>query len=294
MRPRVIEPLDEPDAVDDGNGSRGIPDSLGAYLRDIRATPLLTSEEEIELAKRIEQGDAEAVDRFVVANLRLVINIAKHYKGRGMSLADLIQEGNVGLMRAVERFDWRKGFRFSTYATWWIRQAVGRALAERSRTIRLPILAGHAISQANAVVDQLAQDLGRAASHDEIATAMGTRLEDLEDLLEAAEAPVSLDSPVGGDGTDVLGDLLPDDRAVNPEQISLADALREAVHNLLEESLTDRERRVLQLRFGFDGQRAEALEKVGNELGLTRERVRQIENEALRKLRLSATAAQLR
>ncbi|MDE3074178.1 MAG: sigma-70 family RNA polymerase sigma factor [Chloroflexota bacterium] len=282
--------LDEAAPEEEG----GADDGLATYLREIRPVPLLTAEKEVELAKRIESGDMEAMQHFILANLRLVVNIAKKYQGRGFSLLDLIQEGNIGLMRAVQKFDWRRGYRFSTYATWWIRQAITRALAERSRTIRLPILMGQAITKIRDASERLTQELGRDPNDEEIARELEVSVAELEEMRRNAAAPVSLETPVGEDETDVLGDLLPDENAVAPEDRAFERTLKEEASHALEETLSARERLVLQLRFGLGDGQVYPLEKIGEQLGLTRERVRQIENEALRKLRSAAATLHLK
>ena len=267
--------------------------ALAAYLQNIRPVALLTAAEEIELAQRIEAGDEAARKHFILANLRLVVNIAKRYQGRGMSLLDLIQEGNIGLMRAVEKFDWHRGYRFSTYATWWIRQAVTRALAERSRTIRLPINVGHTMGKVRATTEQLAQRLGRDPTDEEVAAELGFTLDEFEDLLFRTAPPVSLETPVGEDESDTLEDLVPDEHAAAPEDQVLRSALTEQTSAVLAETLTNRQHLVLQLRFGLDNTTPYPLERIGEQLGVTRERVRQIEDEALRRLRGSITAFRL-
>jgi RNA polymerase primary sigma factor len=272
----------------------GTEDSLTVYLREIRPVPLLTAEQEIELAKRIEAGDREATQRFILANLRLVVNIAKKYQGRGFSLLDLIQEGNTGLMRAVQKFDWRRGFRFSTYATWWIRQAIGRALAERSRTIRLPIVMGQTVTKVREASERLTQLHGREPTDLELAGELEVSLNELHEMLRMAATPVSLETPIGSAETDMLGDLLPDVNAIAPENRIFEETLKHEAGLALEELLTPRERLVLALRFGLGNGQVYPLSEIGDQLGLTRERVRQIENEALRKLRASEAMVHLR
>ena len=296
---RIVEDIDFRDTrlkaeVEEVEEEPGADDALATYLREIRPVPLLTAEQEIDLAKRIEDGDEDAMQHFILANLRLVVNIAKKYQGRGFSLLDLIQEGNIGLMRAVQKFDWRRGFRFSTYATWWIRQAITRALAERSRTIRLPILMGQAITKVRDATERLTQRLGRDPTEEEVAAELGVTVTELDEMLRSSAAPVSLETPVGEDETDVLGDLLPDENAVAPEERAFERTLKEEANHALEETLSHRERLVLQLRFGLGDGQVYPLEKIGEQLGLTRERVRQIENEALRKLRSAAATAHLK
>ncbi|HLG70171.1 MAG TPA: sigma-70 family RNA polymerase sigma factor [Chloroflexota bacterium] len=296
---RIIEDIDFRDArlkaeVEEVEEEPGADDALATYLREIRPVPLLTAQQEVELAQRIEEGDEDAMQHFILANLRLVVNIAKKYQGRGFSLLDLIQEGNIGLMRAVQKFDWRRGYRFSTYATWWIRQAITRALAERSRTIRLPILMGQAITKVRDATERLTQRLGRDPSEEEVAEELGVTVSELDEMLRSSAAPVSLETPVGEDETDVLGDLLPDENAIAPEERAFERTLKEEANHALEETLSHRERLVLQLRFGLGDGQVYPLEKIGEQLGLTRERVRQIENEALRKLRSAAATAHLK
>jgi RNA polymerase primary sigma factor len=296
---RIVEDIDFRDArlkheVEGVEDEAGADDALATYLREIRPVPLLTAPQEIDLAQRIEAGDEDAMQHFILANLRLVVNIAKKYQGRGFSLLDLIQEGNIGLMRAVQKFDWRRGFRFSTYATWWIRQAITRALAERSRTIRLPILMGQAITKVRDASERLTQRLGRDPTEEEVAEELGVTVNELDEMLRSSAAPVSLETPVGEDETDVLGDLLPDENAVAPEERAFERTLKEEANHALEETLSNRERLVLQLRFGLGDGQVYPLEKIGEQLGLTRERVRQIENEALRKLRSAAATAHLK
>jgi RNA polymerase primary sigma factor len=266
-----------------------VSDPVRMYLKEISHSQLLTADEEVELAKRIEQGDKKAIHRIVRANLRLVVSIAKNYVGRGLSLLDLIQEGNIGLMRAVQKYDWRRGFRFSTYATWWIRQAITRSIADQSRTIRLPVHVSDTISRYMRVSRSLLQDLGRNPTPAEVAEAMGISEEKLQDMLAASQKPVSLETPVGEEEEDRLGDFIRDSAARSPEEAATEQMLREDTHDFLD-SLTLREQRIVQLRFGLDDGRQRTLEEVAKEFGLSRERVRQVEAEALRKLRDSKSA----
>ncbi|MBI3966484.1 MAG: sigma-70 family RNA polymerase sigma factor [Chloroflexi bacterium] len=261
-----------------------VSDPVRLYLSEIRHAPLLTAREEVELARRVEKGDSRAVQRLVRANLRLVVSIAKKYVGRGLSLLDLIQEGNMGLMRAVNRYDWRKGYRFSTYATWWIRQAVTRAIADQARTIRLPVHVHDALTKYMQISRQLSQTLGRPPTIEEAAKTMEVTPERLREMLKAAERPVSLETPVGEDEEDSLGDLIRDQSARTPEEAAEARLLKEEVQEALD-SLSPRERRLLMLRFGLDDGRQRTLEEIGKEFGVSRERIRQMEAEVLRRLR---------
>lgn len=268
-------------------------DLVRLYLQDIGRVPLLSREEEIALAQRAEKGDVEARRRLVEANLRLVVSIAKRYGGRGLSLGDLIQEGTLGLIHAVKKFDWRRGVRFSTYATWWIRQAVARAVIDQGRTIRLPLYTTDIVRRIHRLSDQLSQELGREPSSEELARASGLTKKDLENLRIMSQEPLSLDAPIEGNEPDPLGSLLSDIRTVNPEDQATDLALKEEVRKLLDE-LTPRERRILELRFGLDDGVAHSLEEIGKRFGVTRERVRQIEAQAIRKLRHRTRASRLR
>ncbi|MBX6341454.1 MAG: sigma-70 family RNA polymerase sigma factor [Thermomicrobiaceae bacterium] len=261
-----------------------ISDPIRLYLREIAEAPLLSAEEEVELAKRIEKGDMEALQRFVRANLRLVVSIAKRYVGRGLSLLDLIQEGNIGLIRAVQKFDWRRGYRFSTYATWWIRQAITRAIADQGRTIRLPVHMTDSITRYRRTVAQLTQEMGRPPLPEEVAEAMSVQPEKVEQIIRAAHRTISLEKPIGEEEEVSLGDLIADEVSQTPEESAEEALLQRDVAEVLE-TLTPRERLVLQLRFGLGNGTPHTLSEVGQQLDISRERVRQIENEALRKLR---------
>jgi RNA polymerase primary sigma factor len=258
-------------------------DSLRLYLREIGKVPLLTADQEIFLAKRIERGDMDAKQHMIEANLRLVVSIAKGYLGRGLSFLDLIQEGSLGLIRAVEKFDYRKGFKFSTYATWWIRQAVTRAIADKARTIRIPV---HMVEKLNKVVHierQLVQRLGREPEPDEIAEELEISVDEVREILRMSQMPISLEKPIGEDDDSSLGDFVPDDQAESPFDTASLSLRREDVELALS-ALPDRERRVIELRYGLDGAQPCTLEEVGQAFGVTRERIRQIENNTLKKL----------
>jgi RNA polymerase primary sigma factor len=261
-----------------------INDPVRLYLREIAETPLLTHEQEIDLAKRVEDNDLQAVQQFVRANLRLVVSIAKRYVNRGLTLLDLIQEGNIGLMRAVQKYDWRKGFRFSTYATWWIRQAITRAIADQSRTIRLPVHMGDSISRYRKTLNQLAQSLGRQPTPEEVAEAMEVAPEKIHQIVQAAQRTISLETPIGNEDDTSLGDLIADEVSETPYEAASESMLKRDVSAALD-TLSARERLVLQLRFGLGQGHQHTLAEVGEQLQISRERVRQIENEALQKLR---------
>ncbi|MGI8421872.1 MAG: RNA polymerase sigma factor RpoD [Gaiellaceae bacterium] len=258
-------------------------DSLRLYLREIGKVSLLTADQEVYLAKRIERGDMSAKTQMIEANLRLVVSIAKGYLGRGLSFLDLIQEGSLGLIRAVEKFDYRKGYKFSTYATWWIRQAVTRAIADKARTIRIPV---HMVEKLNKVVHierQLVQRLGREPKPEEIAEELEITTEEVREILRMAQLPVSLEKPIGEDEESELGDFVQDEQAESPFETASTSLRREDIENALS-SLPDRERQVIELRFGLKGEQPCTLEEVGRAFGVTRERIRQIENNTLKKL----------
>ena len=261
-----------------------IEDPVRMYLKEIGKVPLLTAEEEIELAKRMELGDQEAKKRLAEANLRLVVSIAKRYVGRGMLFLDLIQEGNLGLIKAVEKFDYRKGYKFSTYATWWIRQAITRAIADQARTIRIPVHMVETINKLIRVSRQLLQELGREPTPEEIAEEMNMPVDRVREILKISQEPVSLETPIGEEEDSHLGDFIQDDNVPVPADAAAFTLLKEQLVEVLS-TLTDREQKVLRLRFGLDDGRARTLEEVGKEFNVTRERIRQIEAKALRKLR---------
>jgi len=291
VRRRRSEDQDENNA---NNTDAGESDAVMTYLREIGRVPMITHEREIELAKRIEMGDRDAMKQFILANLRLVVSIAKRYVGRGLTLLDLIQEGNIGLIRAVQRYDWRRGHRFSTHATWWIRQAISRAVADKGRTIRLPVYVNTALNRIRRERQRLLQELGREPTEQELADATGLDPLRMIELQSAPGAPVSLELPVGEDEEQELGDVLADTESASPEDIATTQTLKDEVQRVLESVLTPRERLVLQLRFGLGNGQAHPLEQVGRELGITRERVRQIEAGALAKLRQPPVLERLR
>ncbi|MBQ9766332.1 MAG: RNA polymerase sigma factor RpoD [Lachnospiraceae bacterium] len=268
-------------------------DPVKMYLKEIGKVTLLTSEEEIELAKRMEMGDETAKQRLAEANLRLVVSIAKRYVGRGMQLLDLIQEGNLGLIKAVEKFDYRKGYKFSTYATWWIRQAITRAIADQARTIRIPVHMVETINKLIRVSRQLLQELGREPSAEEIAQVMELPLDRVREIMKISQEPVSLETPIGEEEDSHLGDFIQDDNVPVPADAAAFAVLREELSKVLG-TLTEREQKVLILRFGLDDGRARTLEEVGKEFNVTRERIRQIEAKALRKLRHPSRSRKLK
>ena len=270
-----------------------VEDPVRMYLKEIGKVPLLTADEEIELAKRMEKGDEAAKNRLAEANLRLVVSIAKRYVGRGMLFLDLIQEGNLGLIKAVEKFDYRKGYKFSTYATWWIRQGITRAVSGQARTIRIPVHMVETINKLIRVSRQLLQELGREPTPEEIAEAMNTPVEKVREILKISQEPVSLETPIGEEEDSHLGDFIQDDNVPVPAEAATFTLLREQLDEVLDQ-LTDREQKVLRLRFGLDDGRARTLEEVGKEFQVTRERIRQIEAKALRKLRHPSRSRKLR
>ncbi|WP_425544739.1 RNA polymerase sigma factor RpoD [Clostridium oceanicum] len=270
-----------------------IDDPVRMYLKEIGKVSLLTPEEEIDLAKRIEAGSMRAKKKLAEANLRLVVSIAKRYVGRGMLFLDLIQEGNLGLIKAVEKFDYRKGYKFSTYATWWIRQAITRAIADQARTIRIPVHMVETINKLIRVSRQLLQELGREPQPEEIAKIMEMPVDKVREIMKIAQEPVSLETPIGEEEDSHLGDFIPDDEAPAPAEAAAFTMLKEQLINVLD-TLTPREEKVLRLRFGLDDGRARTLEEVGKEFNVTRERIRQIEAKALRKLRHPSRSKKLK
>ena len=270
-----------------------IEDPVRMYLKEIGKVSLLTADEEIELAKRMEQGDEDAKKRLAEANLRLVVSIAKRYVGRGMLFLDLIQEGNLGLIKAVEKFDYRKGYKFSTYATWWIRQAITRAIADQARTIRIPVHMVETINKLIRVSRQLLQELGREPTPEEISEEMGMPVDRVREILKISQEPVSLETPIGEEEDSHLGDFIQDDNVPVPAEAASFTLLREQLVEVLG-TLTEREQKVLRLRFGLDDGRARTLEEVGKEFNVTRERIRQIEAKALRKLRHPSRSRKLK
>ena len=291
--------LSDEDEVDMENLDLSIPDGISIedpvrmYLKEIGKVPLLSAEEEIELAKRMENGDQEAKKRLAEANLHLVVSIAKRYVGRGMLFLDLIQEGNLGLIKAVEKFDYRKGYKFSTYATWWIRQAITRAIADQARTIRIPVHMVETINKLIRVSRQLLQELGREPTPEEISEEMGMPVDRVREILKISQEPVSLETPIGEEEDSHLGDFIQDDNVPVPAEAASFTLLREQLVEVLG-TLTEREQKVLRLRFGLDDGRARTLEEVGKEFNVTRERIRQIEAKALRKLRHPSRSRKLK
>lgn len=270
-----------------------INDPVRMYLKEIGRVPLLSADDEMELAKRIENGDEEAKRRLAEANLRLVVSIAKRYVGRGMLFLDLIQEGNMGLIKAVEKFDHKKGFKFSTYATWWIRQAITRAIADQARTIRIPVHMVETINKLIRVSRQLLQELGREPAPEEIAAEMELSVEKVREIMKIAQEPVSLETPIGEEDDSHLGDFIEDQEALAPADAAAYELLKEQLEDVLD-TLTEREENVLRLRFGLDDGRTRTLEEVGKVFGVTRERIRQIEAKALRKLRHPSRSKRLK
>ena len=270
-----------------------IEDPVRMYLKEIGKVPLLSADEEVELAKRMAKGDEDAKKRLAEANLRLVVSIAKRYVGRGMLFLDLIQEGNLGLIKAVEKFDYHKGFKFSTYATWWIRQAITRAIADQARTIRIPVHMVETINKLIRVSRQLLQELGREPTPEEIAAELDMPVERVREILKISQEPVSLETPIGEEEDSHLGDFIQDDNVPVPAEAAAQTLLKEQLDEVLD-TLTEREQKVLRLRFGMDDGRARTLEEVGKEFDVTRERIRQIEAKALRKLRHPSRSRKLR
>ncbi len=282
----IIPDEEETELIDDVDVLEGVSteDPVRMYLKEIGNVPLLTSEEEVELAKRVEAGDPEAKKKLTEANLRLVVSIAKKYVGRGMPFLDLIQEGNMGLMKAVDKFDYTKGYKFSTYATWWIRQAITRGIADTGRTIRVPVHMVETINKTLRMTRTLLQELGREPTPEEVAERLGVPVSRVREVLKISRDPVSLDTPIGEEDDSHLGDFIEDDSALSPADSAAFSMLKEELDQALG-SLTDRERQVVRLRFGLEDGRARTLEEVGREFNVTRERIRQIEAKALRKLR---------
>ena len=298
-RDLFLEDEGDGEEIDMENIDLSVPEGVGTedpvrmYLKEIGKVPLLTSDEEIELAKRIELGDEEAKQRLAEANLRLVVSIAKRYVGRGMQFLDLIQEGNLGLIKAVEKFDYKKGYKFSTYATWWIRQAITRAIADQARTIRIPV---HMVETINRVIRtsrQLLQELGREPSPEEIADKMNMPVDRVREIMKISQEPVSLETPIGEEEDSHLGDFIQDDHVAVPADAAAYTLLHEQLMEVLD-TLTEREQKVLKLRFGLVDGRPRTLEEVGKEFNVTRERIRQIEAKALRKLRHPSRSKKLK
>ena len=291
----LLDEEDEVEIIDDVDVLEGVSteDPVRMYLKEIGNVPLLSTEEEVELAKKVEQGDEEAKKSLTEANLRLVVSIAKKYVGRGMPFLDLIQEGNMGLMKAVDKFDYTKGYKFSTYATWWIRQAITRGIADTGRTIRVPVHMVETINKTLRMTRTLLQELGREPTPEEVAERLNVPVSKVREVLKISRDPVSLDTPIGEEDDSHLGDFIEDDSALSPADSAAFSMLRAELGTALE-SLTDRERQVVQLRFGLIDGRARTLEEVGKEFNVTRERIRQIEAKALRKLRHPSRSKRLK
>ena len=291
----ILDDEDEVEIIDDVDVLEGVSteDPVRMYLKEIGNVPLLTTEQEVELAKRVEAGDEEAKKQLTEANLRLVVSIAKKYVGRGMPFLDLIQEGNMGLMKAVDKFDYTKGYKFSTYATWWIRQAITRGIADTGRTIRVPVHMVETINKTLRMTRTLLQELGREPTPEEVAERLNVSVSRVREVLKISRDPVSLDTPIGEEDDSHLGDFIEDDSALSPADSAAFSMLRAELATALE-SLTDRERQVVILRFGLEDGRARTLEEVGKEFNVTRERIRQIEAKALRKLRHPSRSKRLK
>ena len=291
----ILSEEDEVEIIDDVDVLEGVSteDPVRMYLKEIGNVPLLSTEEEIELAKKVEEGDEAAKKKLTEANLRLVVSIAKKYVGRGMPVLDLIQEGNMGLMKAVDKFDYSKGYKFSTYATWWIRQAITRGIADTGRTIRVPVHMVETINKTLRMTRTLLQELGREPTPEEVAERLNVPVSRVREVLKISRDPVSLDTPIGEEDDSHLGDFIEDDSALSPADSAAFSMLREELNTALE-SLTDRERQVVELRFGLRDGRARTLEEVGREFNVTRERIRQIEAKALRKLRHPSRSKRLK
>ncbi len=291
----ILDDEDEVEIIDDVDVLDGVSteDPVRMYLKEIGNVPLLTTEQEVELAKRVEAGDEEAKKQLTEANLRLVVSIAKKYVGRGMPFLDLIQEGNMGLMKAVDKFDYTKGYKISTYATWWIRQAITRGIADTGRTIRVPVHMVETINKTLRMTRTLLQELGREPTPEEVAERLNVSVSRVREVLKISRDPVSLDTPIGEEDDSHLGDFIEDDSALSPADSAAFSMLRAELATALE-SLTDRERQVVKLRFGLEDGRARTLEEVGKEFNVTRERIRQIEAKALRKLRHPSRSKRLK
>ena len=291
----ILDDEDEVEIIDDVDVLEGVSteDPVRMYLKEIGNVPLLTTEQEVELAKRVEAGDEEAKKQLTEANLRLVVSIAKKYVGRGMPFLDLIQEGNMGLMKAVDKFDYTKGYKFSTYATWWIRQAITRGIADTGRTIRVPVHMVETINKTLRMTRTLLQELGREPTPEEVAERLNVSVSRVREVLKISRDPVSLDTPIGEEDDSHLGDFIEDDSALSPADSAAFSMLRAELATALE-SLTDRERQVVKLRFGLEDGRARTLEEVGKEFNVTRERIRQIEAKALRKLKHPSRSKRLK